>query len=254
MMWRWKTRLLGFAAFVAVLLIWEAAYRMHLISPIIFASPSLIWYATLSDGGIFLNALRITAYEILIATVIAWSGGILLGILAGTINLVGRIFAPFLSALIAIPFVILYPVLLAWLGIGPISKIAFGIVLGLFPIALSTMLGIQAIDKGFATMAEAMGASRFQTIVRVMVPLALPAVISGLRLGTSLLIAGVVLTEMLASTDGLGFWITYNRWLFNTGQVYLGIIFVLSLAVASNVVLSLIERRFGRWRSLQQET
>ena len=188
----------------------------------------------------------------MIAVIVSWSVGIAFGVLAGTVNLLGRISSPFLSAMIAIPFVILYPVLLAWLGIGPELKIVFGILLGLFPIALNTMLGVRAIDKGFTTMATAMGASRFQTITRVMVPLALPAVISGLRLGTSLLIAGVVLTEMLAATDGLGYWITYNRWLFNTGQVYLGIFLALSLAAISNFILSLIERRYGRWRSLQQ--
>jgi NitT/TauT family transport system permease protein len=80
----------------------------------------------------------------------------------------------------------------------------------------------------------------------------LPAIVSGLRIGTSLVIISVVQGEMLTSTDGLGFLITYNRALFNTGQVYLGIVLVLVLAAVSNYALSAIERRFGRARLLEQ--
>jgi NitT/TauT family transport system permease protein len=234
--------------------IWEGAYRLHLLSPIIFGSPSLIFKAASVDGLVFLKALQVTLYEILVAIAIAWTGGITLGVIAGTIRPLDRIASPFFGAMIAIPFVILYPILIAWLGIGPESKIVFGVLLGTFPIALSTMLGVRDIESGYASMALAMGASRFQTVTRVMVPLALPAVIGGLRLGTSLLIAGVILTEMLAATDGIGFWISYNRWLFNTGQVYLGIILALAIATAANLVLGRIDRRYGSWRARQQES
>jgi NitT/TauT family transport system permease protein/taurine transport system permease protein len=232
--------------------IWEGAYRLHMFSPIIFGSPSLILKAAATDGLTFLNALRVTLYEILVAIAVAWVGGTALGAVAGMFRPLDRIASPFFGAMIAIPFVILYPILIAWLGIGPESKIVFGVLLGMFPIALNTMIGVQSIERGYASMALAMGASRFQTVTRVMVPLALPAVISGLRLGTSLLIAGVILTEMLGATDGLGFWISYNRWLFNTGQVYLGILLALAIAAAANLVLGRIERRYGSWRARQQ--
>jgi NitT/TauT family transport system permease protein len=92
-----------------------------------------------------------------------------------------------------------------------------------------------------------------QAMTQVLVPLALPAVITGLRLGTSLIIVGVILTEMLASTGGLGFLITYNRALFNTGHVVLGIILGLATSFAANAVLSFIENRYGRWRAMQRE-
>ncbi|HUC61228.1 MAG TPA: ABC transporter permease subunit [Alphaproteobacteria bacterium] len=223
-----------------------------MLSPIIFGSPSLILKAAATDGVTFLDALRVTLYEILVAISIAWVGGTALGVVAGMLRPLDRIASPFFGAMIAIPFVILYPILIAWLGIGPESKIVFGVLLGMFPIALNTMIGVQSIERGYASMAMAMGASRLQTVTWVMVPLALPAVISGLRLGTSLLIAGVILTEMLAATDGLGFWISYNRSLFNTGQVYLGILLALAVATLANLALGRLERRYGSWRARQQ--
>jgi len=248
-----RRKVAGAAALIVLAAIWELAFQAKLLNPIIFGSPSLILGAIRVDGVTFLQGLEVTALEVLVAIVLSWSFGIAFGVLAGAIDFIGRVFAPYISAMIAIPIVVLYPVLMAWLGIGPPSKIAFGFLLGAFPIALNTMLGVRAIERGYLTMAEAMGASRVQTLVRIMVPLALPSVMSGLRLGTSLVIAGVVLTEMLASTDGLGFWITYNRTMFNTGQVYLGIILALVLTGAANAALSRMERRLGRWRALQQE-
>lgn len=125
--------------------------------------------------------------------------------------------------------------------------------LGLFPIALNTMVGVQAIEPGYFIMARSLGASRLQALTQVLVPLALPSVIAGLRLGTSMIIVGVILTEMLASTGGLGFLITYHRALFETGDVVLGIILGMVMSFAASEVLSWIESRCGGWRAMQQE-
>ncbi len=228
---------------------WEAAYRAGLLNPIIFAAPSIIVKAAVKDGWTFLSAFRVTMFEITMAILTAWSFGIVFGVIAGAIPILARIFAPILSALIAVPLVVLYPVVLAWLGLGPTSKIIFGTISGVFPIALNALTGVRNIEHGFATMAKAMGANRRQIMFQVMAPLALPAIIAGLRLGTALIVIGVVLSEMLASTDGIGFWISYHRSLFNTGQVYLGIMLALLTAVLANSVLSLVERLYSRGRA-----
>jgi NitT/TauT family transport system permease protein len=245
---RQAVRLLALAALAAA---WEITFRLGLLSPIIFASPSLIVDAAWKDGWTFLAAFRITIFEIGMAILIAWALGIVFGVIAGSRPVLARIAAPILSGLIAIPLVVLYPVLIAWLGLGPASKIVFGVVSGLFPIALNTLTGVRGIDRGYATMAAAMGASRRQIMFQVMAPLAIPAIVSGLRLGTALIVIGVVLSEMLGSADGIGFWISYHRALFNTGQVYLGILLALVIAGLANGVLSLVERFYTR-RSVEQ--
>jgi NitT/TauT family transport system permease protein len=231
---------------LAVLAVWEIAYRAGVLSPIIFSAPSLILRAAAKDGWTFLLAFRLTMLEIAVAVLIAWSLGIVFGVVAGVWPIVARICAPILSSLIAVPLVVLYPILLAWLGLGPGSKIVFGVISGVFPIALNTLVGVQSIDRGYVVMARAMGASPGQIMFQVMAPLALPAIVSGLRLGTALIVIGVVLSEMLASTDGIGFWISYHRGIFNTGQVYLGILLALLAAGIANFVLSLIERAYSR--------
>jgi NitT/TauT family transport system permease protein/taurine transport system permease protein len=237
---------------VALLLVWEALYRAHLLNPLIFASPSLIFEAAVSQPLTFFLACRTTATEILIAVALSWIGGVATGAVVGAVPIVSRIFVPLISAVIAVPFVIVYPVLMAWFGIGQQSKVVFGVLLGFFPIALNTAIGVQAIDEGYRRMASAMGASRLQIIARVMVPMAMPAVIAGLRIGTSLIVVGVILTEMLASTDGIGYVIATSQSMFQAGNVMFGVVLGVALAGIANVALSLLERRFCNWRLAQQ--
>jgi NitT/TauT family transport system permease protein len=248
----WKRWLRGIAVFVLILGLWELTFRAGVLNPIIFGSPSLIVKAAATDAPTFVSAFAVTAYEIAIATMIAWVFGVVFGLLFGSLPISNQIFAPVLSAVIAVPLVVLYPVLVAWLGIGPPSKYVYGAAAGFFPIALATLLGIRAIDRQYVRMAVAMGANRRQVLTQVLSRLALPAIVSGLRIGTSLTIISVVQSEMLSSTDGLGFWISYHRSLFMVGHVYFGIILVLVLAAVANFALSLLERHFGRWRALQQ--
>lgn len=247
----WSRRL---AVALAVIALWEAAYRLGVLNPLIFAAPSLVAEAAIKDGPAFLAAFRFTATEIVVATAIAWSCGLAFGVLAGAGAARSLVAAPIFSAAIAVPLVVFYPVAIAWLGIGAASKIAYGSAAGFFPIALATLLGIRSIDPRYAVMARAVGASRTQILTQVEVRLALPAIISGLRIGTSLAIISVVQGEMLTSTDGLGFLISYHRALFNVGYVYFGIVLVIVIAAASNLALSALERRFGRARMLEQAT
>lgn len=243
---------LSAVAIAALLLVWEALYRAHLLNPLIFASPSLIFEAAVKRPAEFFQACRTTATEILVAVAVSWIGGVAAGALVGAVPIVSRVFVPLISAMIAVPFVIVYPVLMAWFGIGPQSKIVFGVLLGFFPIALNTATGVQAIDEGYRRMASAMGASTLQIIARVMVPMAMPTVIAGLRLGTSLIVVGVILTEMLASTDGIGYVIATSQSMFQAGDVMLGVVLGVALAGIANLALSFVERRFCSWRLAQQ--
>jgi ABC-type nitrate/sulfonate/bicarbonate transport system permease component len=84
-----------------------------------------------------------------------------------------------------------------------------------------------------------------------LIPLALPSIVAGLRIGASLAIIGVVVAEMLASLGGIGFIITSSRNMYATGDVYFGIVLALFCALLANLGLSLIEQRFTRWRDLQ---
>jgi len=235
-----------------IVALWEAVVRLGLVNQIILAAPSDIALAAAKDGGLFLRAFATTIMEIGAAILIAWTLGIGLGVVVGSLPVLAAATAPVLSSIFAIPLIILYPLLMAWLGIGPLSKIVFGVLSGFFPIALNTIDGVRAIERRYLLFARSVGATRLQTYVRIVFPLALPAMLSGLRIGTGLVVIGVIVTEMLASLGGIGFLISYHRTLFNTGHVYLGMVLALAIAVTVNIGLTWLDRRIGLWRMREQ--
>jgi NitT/TauT family transport system permease protein len=236
----------------AVMALWEAIVRLGLVNQIILAAPSDIVLAAANDGDVFLRAFATTMLEIAAAILIAWTLGIVLGVVVGSSHALASATAPVLSSIFAIPLIILYPLLMAWLGIGPLSKVVFAVLSGFFPIALNTIDGVGAIERRYLVFARSVGATRLQTYTRIIFPLALPAMLSGLRVGTGLVVIGVIVTEMLASLGGIGFLISYHRTLFNTGHVYFGMALALLMAVAVNVGLTRLDRRMGHWRMREQ--
>lgn len=230
---------------------WEAICRAGLVNPIILAPPSSIVAAAMTSGAQFLDAFQVTILSIVAAVLIAWSIGIGFGLVIGLTPLGYGIFAPLLTGLFAVPLITLYPMFLVWFGIGPASKVAFAALTGSIPIALNTMDGVRMIDQGYVRLTHSIGASPLQAYLRVYFPLSLPAILSGLRIGTSLVVIGVVVCEMLASVDGLGFWISYNRTLFKTGHVYLGIALAMACVALVNFGLGHLERRFSIAREPQ---
>jgi NitT/TauT family transport system permease protein len=125
------------------------------------------------------------------------------------------------------------------------------VVSGFFPIAINTMNGVRGLDPGYLLFGQAIGCSRRQAVFRILLPMALPSIVSGLRIGTALVVIGVIVAEMLASLGGIGYLISYYRSIYATDHVYLGILFALGCALVTNWGLSLIERRFTYWRELQ---
>ena len=236
----------------AIAAAWEAVVRSGMVSRIILAAPSDIVQAAASDGGVFLRAFATTLAEIGAAIVIAWTLGIVTGLIVGSSRRLAAATAPVLSSIFAVPLIVLYPLLMAWLGIGSLSKVAFGAFSGFFPIVLNTIDGVRAIEPRYLALARSIGATRLQTHARIVFPLALPAMVSGLRVGTGLVVIGVLVTEMLASLGGVGFLISYHRTLFDTGHVYFGMLLALLLAVAVNIGLTRLDRRIGRWQRREQ--
>jgi NitT/TauT family transport system permease protein/taurine transport system permease protein len=147
-----------------------------------------------------------------------------------------------------VPFVILYPLFTAWFGIGPQAKIAFASIYGLLPCFLGTMAGVQTIDRHYVTVARSMRATRWQMISRVLLPAAIPTVLSAFRIGGALVIVGVVVAEMLTSAEGIGYLITRYRTLLDSPRVFAGILVVVALVFAFDGLVRLCEHRTRHWR------
>jgi len=148
-----------------------------------------------------------------------------------------------------VPLVILYPVFTVWLGIGSESKIAFASIYGFLPTMLATAAGIQTIDPQLLLAARSMGATLSQRLIRVVLPAAIPTVLSGLRVGGALVIVGVVVSEMLISSAGIGYLISRYRTILDSAHVFAGVLLVLAMAIAFNAAIRLLERKAAIWQT-----
>jgi NitT/TauT family transport system permease protein len=243
-----RPAVIRWAIVAAVLLVWEALPRLGLI-PMLFLPPlSVTLRAGLADWRIYAGALGVTLSEVAAGIVLACGGGILTGALLGGVPVLRRLLLPVASSLYAVPVVILYPVLTAWFGIGSESKIAFAAVYGVFPTLLGTVAGIATIDPNLLLTARSMGATLPQRITRVILPASLPTVLAALRLGGALVIVGVVVSEMLTSTAGLGYLVTSYRTILDSPHVFAAVLLVLLIGILFDTVLRVLERRLARGR------
>jgi NitT/TauT family transport system permease protein/taurine transport system permease protein len=252
--WRLSPVALRWLCLALLVALWEIAPRAGWVPGVILATPSSALLSGFAEWDFFASALAFTFTEILTSLVFAYGLGGLIGLVVGISPLGRRVALPLVSSIYALPLVVIYPVMTAWFGIGPASKIWFASLYGIFPVILSTAAGVQLVDRRLILMARAQGARFWPMMTDVIIPAALPAVVSGLRVGGALVTVGVVVAEMLASTDGIGFLITQNRTMFRTPQVYFGILLVLVLAGGLDMLISRLERRAMRWRPLQDSS
>src|SRR5450432_3277257 len=234
---------------ISLIVLWEVLPRIGAIPELFLPSLSSTLQAGWTEAGEYWHALLVTLYEVAIAMVIACGGGILAGAVIGSLPRPRLLIMPMVSSLYAVPLVILYPVFTVWLGIGSESKIAFASVYGFLPTMLATAAGIQTIDPQLLLAARSMGATLPQRITRVIIPAAIPTVLSGLRVGGALVIVGVVVSEMLISSAGIGYLISRYRTILESAHVFAGVLLVLAMAVAFNALIRFVERRAAVWQT-----
>jgi NitT/TauT family transport system permease protein/taurine transport system permease protein len=191
--------------------------------------------------------LLLTVREVVVAYALAVAAGLGCGFALGLYRTLGRIYAPLLAALYAVPAVVWYPSLMLFFGLDAASKIAFGFLLGFFPISLAVLAGIRQANAHLVTVARAFGASPAATFRMVMLPGMLFTLVGGLRTGLALCVIGVIVGEILGSTAGMGSLINHAYGLLRTADYVALVLITLALVAASDALASLVERRARRW-------
>jgi len=148
---------------------------------------------------------------------------------------------------------VMLPLFILFFGIGLTSKAVFAFSLGVFPILLNVIAGTRMVDGTLVTAAYCMGATRLALFGKVVLPAALPSVITGLRVGMTQTVLGVLLAELYAANTGLGQYVALYSQTFKPAQLFALFFLVAALSIAVNEALRLVERRAGRWREEEVE-
>jgi ABC-type nitrate/sulfonate/bicarbonate transport system permease component len=220
--------------------------------PLLYVPPSRVWPALGRVLGLeayptLLAHFGLTALEVLVAYVLAVGLGLALGFLLGLPRHVGEIYEPLLSALYAIPSVVWYPSLMLFFGLGPASKIAFGVLLGFFPVLLAVLAGIRSVDPHLLTVARGLGAGPGTCFVKVVLPAMTATLLAGLRAGLALSVVGVLVGEVLGARRGLGYLINYAYGLFRTADYAALALLALALVLVVDGAAAWAEARARRW-------
>jgi ABC-type nitrate/sulfonate/bicarbonate transport system permease component len=238
------------AVIVLLLAIWECAARFLLDRDFI-SPPSVV---LMSLGGVLgtpgvPKALGLTLYEIAIGFVLAAIIGAGVGLAVGLSRFAHKSFMPIILLLYGLPQVTILPLFVLLFGIGAASKIAFGVTHGMFPIMIAVAAGVQKINPVLLRSARSMGASRGQILYHVIFPHMVPSFFTGLRLGMTGVLLGVLLAELYVSTAGIGYFTSLFTQNLQPSKL-IGLVAMLAvIAIVLNEIVRRAETHYGRWRS-----
>jgi len=247
-----QTRIrLGQVGFLFVFLgILEAVVRGGFISVLILTSPSAIALRAWEDlrGAELWSGLQTTAMEFSLAFLISLFLGVVLGVLFFRFQILRSAIEPLLLALYAAPTILLYPVFLTLFGLGSAAVVSMAIVFGSIPIMVNVSVGLAGVEPIFVKLGRSLKTTRWQMFWKIMFPAATPTIFTGLRLGFTYTLVGVIAIEFITFSGGLGKMVSWRYFLFDTDGVFSGIVFIILIAVLMNHLLRRTEDRIrARW-------
>ncbi|MCT1397874.1 ABC transporter permease [Paenibacillus sp. LC231] len=218
------------AVAVLVFLVWEVFTRIGLLDSYYWSSPSAILRTTWTQmtEGTLLRDITYTSGSTILGFVFGTFLGALLGLSFWWSRSYAGISEPYLIILNAMPKLALAPVLVILLGIGFFSKVALAFSMTVVVSALSAYSGVKSVDPDMEKLMYSLGAKRHQVFTKVVIPWSMPWIISSLRINIALALAGAIVGEFIASSQGVGRMIMYAGTILDINLVWVGVV-VLSL-------------------------
>ncbi|MEU7182122.1 MULTISPECIES: ABC transporter permease [Streptomyces] len=247
----WRRTALGLAVPAGLLLAWQLAARAGAIDTLLFPPPSRIavrlW--DLASSGELGTHTAATLRRLLPGYALGSVTGALAGFVMGVSRTAEAAFGPLFSALYAVPKIATLPLLLLIFGLTETPKVLSVAITVFFVLQINTAAGVRQIDPRLLESARSYGASGLRLLRFVLLPGALPGVLTGLRTAAGLGVVVVVAVEFVASDSGLGYLI-WNSWtLFQPDRMYVGLVAVAVLGALFSAAVTLAGRRAMPWRS-----
>ena len=234
-----------------VVVLWEAAARAGLIAPQVLPAPSSVVetaWGLAKNGDLFVH-LGVSLLRAATGFVIGGTAGLALGVIVGFSPLAQALFDRSIQMVRAIPFLAMLPLVIVWFGVGEVAKIFLVALAVLFPVYINTMLGIRQIDPKLMELAKVIGLDRAAIVRRIILPGAMPSILTGVRYALAHAWLALVIAETLATTKGIGFLAMDAREFLQTNVILLTMIIYAIIGVAADALVRALEGRFLSWHA-----
>lgn len=242
-------QLLSWLAPVALLVVWEVLAQAGWLSPQVLPAPSKVVRTAfkLAATGSLLNDLGISLLRVAAGFAIGGGIGFALGTLVGFSRIAEAAIDRSVQMIRAIPFLAALPLVIVWLGVGEAEKI-FLVALGVtFPIYINTTLGIRQVDPKLVELGRVQGLGTLELIRRIILPGALPSILTGVRYALATAWLALVVAETIGAQSGIGFLAMDAREFLRTDVIVLTIVIYALIGVAADAIARLLEQRLLAW-------
>jgi len=246
----WSPRWLALPFPLFLLLLWYAAAQFEWVAPQVLPSPQsvLLTFVDLVASGEMFDNLKISLLRVLLGFGVGLAGGLLLGVAMGLSPVFKDYVYPLFKAFSQVPVLGWLPLLMLLVGIDEALKIILISKAALVPIALNTYKGIENVPARYVEVARVLKFSRWQLLTRVIFPAALPPIWNGVRYGFTHAWLALVVVELLASSEGLGYMIVFGRQLFQLDVVMAAVVVVGAVGYVLDRGLARVEIVLLGWR------
>jgi len=262
----WRESASGLVAPVVIVALWQLSATLGLVNPLVLPSPWAVvlkwieyalpltafdpaagsWLAWAVSGELLKDTLG-SMYRVVVGFLVGAGLALPLGLLMGASQVVYAWLNPLMQLLRPIPPIAYIPLAILWFGLGNAPAV-FLIALGaFFPVLMNTIAGVRQVDGIYIRAARNLGASRSTMFVRVMLPAAVPYILSGVRIGIGTAFIVVIVSEMIAVNNGLGFRILEAREYFWSDKIVAGMISIGLLGLGIDIAMNKLNNHLLRW-------
>jgi NitT/TauT family transport system permease protein len=247
---RLETVLLPGAFMLLLFVLWEIASNTGIVDPVLVPAPTDIIDATrrLGNTYFFWDAVWVTAQEALLGFFFGVLAAYLVGTAVGLFPAVRRAIFPLVVAIEIVPRIALAPVFLSWFGLGMASKVAMAAGICFFPVLINVVLGLETVNKDAQNLLRSLGASKWETYTKLLLPASLPEIFASLKVAITFALTGAIVAEYVGANEGLAVLLKTFFFQLLTAE---GFAVILALSVMGLVfywLTMLLESRIVFWR------
>ncbi|MEV0494514.1 ABC transporter permease [Streptomyces atratus] len=241
------------ALLLVCFVVWWVISAAELVEPYLVPSPGATLDVLTGKTSYLWQHSWVTTYETLLGFVIAVAVGVLAAVVMVYSSTVERTLYPVLLFAQVVPKIAIAPLFVVWLGFGIAPKILIAVLIAFFPVVISMVTGLKAVDPEMLQLSATMGAKPWQTFLKIRFPASLPHLFSGLKVAVTLAVTGAVVGEFVGANEGLGYVILQANGNLDTPMLFAGLLVMSLIGVVLFVAVEIAERLLLPWHASRRD-